>query len=179
MKIAIVRHGMTEENYLRKIQGRYNSLLNDSGRRACMRLKEQIKDKEFDYCYMSPLIRCVETAIILVGDRVETIPDKRLIERDMGEFERKEIDSYDRAKYWNYSLNCSEQNVEPVQDIFKRCSDFLDYIKEKHKGQSILIVTHSAPARVIHHLLLNSDKNSNLLDVDIKNCYYEEFLIDD
>ena len=46
-----------------------------------------IKEKHYDYCYMSPLVRCVETALILIGDRVEMIPEKRLIERGLGELE--------------------------------------------------------------------------------------------
>lgn len=87
MVITLVRHGQTEENFLHKIQGRSNNLMNDTGRRECQRLKMKIKDKKYDYCYMSPLVRAVETAMILIGDRVEMIPDKRLIERDMGELE--------------------------------------------------------------------------------------------
>ena len=51
----------------------------------------------------------------------------------------KERSLYDANKYWDYNLNCSEQGVEPVQDIFKRCSEFLDYILEKHKDEIILL----------------------------------------
>ena len=76
MKITLVRHGQTESNYLKLLQGRVNNLLNDTGRRQCKKLAEGIKDIHYDYCYMSPLVRCVETAMILIGDRVEMISDK-------------------------------------------------------------------------------------------------------
>ena len=59
MKITLVRHGQTESNYLGKIQGRGNELLNDTGRRQALKIKEKIKDIKYDYCYMSPLVRCV------------------------------------------------------------------------------------------------------------------------
>lgn len=174
MKIALVRHGQTESNYLEICQGVSNILLNDTGRRQCQRLREEIKDKHFDVCYMSPLVRAVETAMILIGDKVPMIPDKRLIDRNLGELEGKERSLYDANKYWDYNLNCSEQGVEPVQDIFKRCSDFLDYVLEKHTGQDVMIVAHAASIRAIRHLLLNSDLTKVSLHDDIKNCYYEE-----
>lgn len=174
MKITLVRHGQTESNYLDICQGSSNILLNDTGRRECQRLREKIKDKHYDVCYMSPLVRTVEAAMILIGDKVQMIPERKLIDRDLGELEGKERSLYDANKYWDYNLNCSEQGVEPVQDIFKRCSEFLDYILEKHKDESVLIVAHAATIRAIRHLLLKTDLSKSLLHDDIKNCYYEE-----
>ncbi len=174
MKIVLVRHGQTESNYLEICQGSSNILLNDTGRRECQKLRDKIKDKHYDVCYMSPLVRAVETEMILIGDRVRMIPDKRLIDRDLGELEGKERSLYDANKYWDYNLNCSEQGVEPVQNIFKRCSEFLDYIMEKHKDETVLIVAHAATVRAIRHILLKSDLGKTLLHDDIKNCYYEE-----
>ena len=133
MKITLVRHGQTEENYLGNIQGQSNEVLNDTGRSQCQRLREKIKDMEFNYCYMSPLVRCVETAIILIGERVETIPDRRLIERDMGELEGKPRENYDGEKYWDFDLNSSEDGVESIQSLFERCREFLNYVMDKHK----------------------------------------------
>ena len=87
MKITLVRHAQTEENFLRVIQGRENKLLNDSGRRQVLRLKLKLKDKKYDLCFVSPLTRCMETALVSVGDRVRMISDDRLLEREVGEFE--------------------------------------------------------------------------------------------
>lgn len=174
MKIALVRHGQTESNYNEICQGSTNILLNDTGRRQCQKLRDKIKDKKYDVCYMSPLVRAVETAMILIGDRVEMIPDKRLIDRDLGELEGKSRSLYDSNKYWDYNLNSGDLGVEPVQEIFKRCGEFLDYILEKHKDESVLIVAHAASIRAIRHILLNSDLSKNLLLKDIENCFYEE-----
>ena len=174
MKITLVRHGQTESNYLDICQGSSNILLNDTGRRECQKLRDKIKDKHFDVCYTSPLVRTVETAMILIGDRVQMIPERKIIDRDLGELEGKERSLYDANKYWDYNLNCSEQGVEPVRNIFKRCQEFLDYIIEKHQDESVLIVAHAATIRAIRHLLLKSDLNKTLLHDDIKNCYYEE-----
>jgi len=177
MKITLVRHGETEENYEGNLQGRKNVLLNDTGRRQCKRLHDRIIDKKYDYCYMSPLVRCVETAMILIGDRVEMIPDKRLIEREIGEFEGKPKDTYDIKLYWNLELDKNDDGVEPIKELIGRCQDFYNYIIEKHKDESILIVTHSAPYRVLRHILFNHDLSGDLFDGNIVNCQIEEFEI--
>ena len=174
MRITLVMHGQTEENYLGLVQGLKNNLLNDTGRRQCQKLKKKLNDKHYDVCYMSPLIRTVETAMILVGDRVEIVPDKRIIERDMGLLDGKDYAEYDVKKYWDYDDNCNDLGLEPIQDVFKRCQDFLDYILDKHKGQDILIVTHESPFRVLRHLLLNHKMSGNLLDIDVDDCYIWE-----
>ena len=174
MKITLVRHAETEWNYDNKMQGTHNIELNDRGIRQAKRLKDKLRDKHFDYCYMSPLIRTVQTAIILIGDRVETIPDKRLIERGLGELEGKSRDLYDVNKFWDYNLNSNDYGVEPVQDVFKRCEEFLDYIKNKYDDDtSILIVSHGAPVRALHHILSNTDRNSNLVKgINISTCFF-------
>lgn len=174
MKITLVRHGETESNYLNICQGTTNSLLNDTGRRQCQKLRDKIKDKHYDVCYMSPLVRAVETAMILIGDRVEMVKDQRLIDRHLGEFEGKERNLYDSDRYWDYDLNFSDQGVEPIQDIFKRCESFIDDIYKKHKDESVLVVAHAASIRAIKHILLKSDlSNTKICDI-IGNCYFEE-----
>ena len=175
MKITLVRHGQTESNYLNILQGQVNNLLNDTGRRQCKKLAEGIRDIHYDYCYMSPLVRCVETSMILIGDRVPMIPDKRLIERQLGELEGRPREEYNAYKFWDYNLNRSDYGVEPIQDVFKRCKDFLEYIVNKHSDKNILIVTHGAPYRALRHLILGHDLNANLLDDEISNCMLEEF----
>lgn len=175
MKITLVRHGQTDFNSENKMQGSTNNSLNEEGRRECRKLREKLLDKHFDICYMSPLLRTVETAIILIGERVETVVDKRLIEREMGDFEGKSRDLYDTKKYWDYQLNSGDDGVERVQDIFKRCESFLNYIMEEHVGEDVLIVTHGSPVRALHHLLKGTDlATGNLLDIKIGNCYCEE-----
>ena len=177
MKITLVRHGQTEQNYQNILNGRSNDLLNDTGRRQCQKLREQLKDVRFDFCYMSPLVRTVETAFILIGDRVETFPDKRLIERDMGELTGKSRDLYDVKKYWDYDLNSSDLGVESVQEIFERCKDFLEYVTKKHPGEHILVVSHGAPVRALYHLINHHNLHGNLLTVSTPNCYCETFEI--
>lgn len=170
MKVTIVRHGKTEYNKLGKIQGLKNISLNDEGREQAKKLKEEIKDKHFDICFSSPLIRAMETAMILVGDKVQINLDDRLKERDMGDLEGIQKDTYDFKKYWNYELNCGDYNIEKIQNIFNRVNDFLGYLKENYNDKSILIVSHGATIKAMYHILVKTDLNSDLLSFDIDNC---------
>ena len=162
MNIILVRHAQTEDNFNGIMQGRKNNLLNDTGRRDCQKLREKLKDINFDCCYTSPLVRCVETAFILIGDKCEMIRDDRLIERALGELEGKKRDMYDVNKYWDYDLNSKDKGVEPVRDVIGRCSDFLDPPTNKNpKDTCILIVTHSAPVKALKVLLEKKELKGN------------------
>ena len=173
MQITLVRHGQTDYNNAKILQGVSNIPLNDTGRKQATTLKQRLKDTNFDICFSSPLIRAMETAMILVGDKTEIRKDKRLIERGFGKLEGNTIDNYDSKKYWNYTLNCSDDNIEPIQDLFERCESFLSYLKENYNDKNILVVTHGATLRALHHIIKNTDRNSNLLNFKIGNCYFE------
>lgn len=67
--------------------------------------------------------------MIIVGDRVEIKEDDRLIERYLGNFEGKDKKEYDPNIYWDYDLNSNSEEVEAIQDIFKRCNSFVEDLK--------------------------------------------------
>ena len=176
MKIYLVRHAQTDDNANHIMQGRRNNPLNDTGRKDALELREKLLPIEIDYCYTSPLVRSVETAFILIGDRAPMISDDRLTERDLGELEGKKRDTYDISKYWDYDLNSNDLGVEPVRDVINRCSDFLDYIKNKYpKDTSVLIVSHSATCKALKLLLENKELKGSLFEKNIKNLEYLEF----
>lgn len=177
MKITLVRHGQTDFNSENRIQGQINNSLNDYGRSQCKRLRGELLDKDFDICYVSPLFRAVETSFILIGDRVPTVTDKRLIERNMGELEGMSREEYDSKRYWDYNLNCGDMGVEKIQDLFARAKDFLNYLFDSCSGMNVLVVSHGAMIRAMHYLLKGVDLANTNLNLDIPNCYMEEFLM--
>jgi len=178
MKIYLVRHGQTEANYEGIMQGKSDQYsLTETGVREVKKLKERLKDKQVDLCITSPLKRTWETAMILVGDRVYILEDERLIERDVGIFEGNKRTGYDAKKYWNYKLNSGDQGVEKVRDIISRCEDFLKDLKEKYPDKNILIVSHGAVIRALHHLLVGTDfkKETDLTKLKIDNSFFQEY----
>ncbi len=177
MKIYLVRHAETDANQNKIMQGRSQNLqINEKGVRQAKELKEKLKNVPFTICYTSPLLRAWSTAIILVGDRVEIQEDQRLIERDLGNLENQSRDLYDQKKYWDYELNSHEENVETIQSIFARCSSFLDDIQKNYQeNDTILIVSHGAVTRCLHHLLKGTNRKKNLLGFPVENCFCQEY----
>lgn len=142
MKITLVRHGQTEDNYLGVLQGEKNNLLNDTGRRQVLRLKNKLSSVHYDLCFSSPLIRSLETALVVVGDRVVIKKNDRLVERSIGKLEGRPKEEYNLFRFWNYDLNCSDYGVEPVQHLIKRCEDFLADIQKKYSDKSLIVFSH-------------------------------------
>lgn len=176
MKIILVRHGETEANYNGIMQGQMlNYSLNDRGVRQAQALKNKLKDTKIDICFTSPLARAWQTAMILVGDRVEIKEDKRLIERYLGEYEGSIKENYDPKKYWDYFLNSHDGDVESIQTLISRSKDFLEEIYEKYKDSTVLVVSHSGIIRALHHLIQNTDFHKDLMNFKIENCYCKEY----
>lgn len=175
--LYLVRHGETDFNKLGKLQGRGNSILNKNGMKQVDILRKRFNDYPVDVCFSSPLIRAVQTAFTLIGDRCLFIKDDRLIERELGELEGKKRECYDIKKYWDYELNSNDLDVEKVQDLYLRVQDFITYIKANYQDKRILIVSHSAVIRCFLGILKNID-SSKLHDQKISNCYFEEIIIE-
>ena len=68
-KLYLVRHGKTSWNDKHLIQGRQNIPLNNLGYSQAQILSKNRIFDSIDICFSSPLLRAIETARILVGDR--------------------------------------------------------------------------------------------------------------
>ncbi len=66
MKIYVVRHGETNWNVEKKLQGRADIPLNNKGKRLAEVTGEALSDIHFDICFASPLIRTIQTAEALL-----------------------------------------------------------------------------------------------------------------
>ena len=69
MIVYIVRHGETDWNRVRRVQGHTDIELNDYGRKLAEETAEGMKEIRLDLCFTSPLKRAKETALIVLGDR--------------------------------------------------------------------------------------------------------------
>ena len=90
MKLYLVRHGITDWNARKKIQGQVDIPLNETGRDLARKTAEGLKDVPFDLCMTSPLCRAKETARIILGSRnVNILDEPRLMEMAFGDYEGK------------------------------------------------------------------------------------------
>ena len=88
MRLYIIRHGETDWNKEKKIQGHTDIPLNEYGRHLAEETAEGMKDISMDLCFTSPLLRAKETAQIVLGDRgIPVIEEPRIMEIGFGSFE--------------------------------------------------------------------------------------------
>lgn len=144
MNLYVVRHGQTEWNVMKKMQGSADIPLNDKGLEQAGITKSNLKDISIDIIFCSPLIRAKQTAEVINSDRnLEIIYDNRLRERDYGEFEGTSKTSFNYNDFWAYNKNLTFTKAENIQVFFKRVYGFIDEIESKYSNKNILIVTHA------------------------------------
>ena len=150
MKLYIIRHGETDWNNVKRLQGRSDVPLNDYGRELAYITAEALKEIHFDAIYSSPLIRAYETASILKRDRdIEIIKDERLREMCFGEYEGKYTETLPE-EFWNF-FDAPEKYVptkegETYEEVLDRAKDFIDtvVVPNSAKMETMVIVAHGA-----------------------------------
>lgn len=155
MKLYLVRHGETDWNKAKKVQGHSDIPLNDYGRELARKTAQGLKDVPFAVAYTSPLVRARETAqLILAGRNVPLIEDRRIMELGFGigegmQFrgENKDPRSEDFDKFFNDTAHYVPlKDGETILELEERVGDFLKdlYADERWKDKDILIATHGA-----------------------------------
>lgn len=168
MSIYVVRHGQTDWNLQKKVQGRKNLSLNENGIEQAKELKDNLTGIKFSKVISSPLKRAKETAEILAPGMV--IEDDRITERDFGEFEGLNIKEFDADEFWNYESNCQYKSAENIRVVFNRVYNFLEKLKSEHGDEDILLVTHTGILVVINTYFYGMPEDGDLFNMDLKNC---------
>lgn len=174
MKLIILRHGETDYNKKGIMQGRTNTVLNQNGIDSALKVKEEIEKYNIEYIISSPLKRAVQTASLVCDKPI--FLDDRLIERNLGLFEGKEISSYDSKKYGNIKNVCTDDGVEAITDVIERTFELLDEIVTLDK--TILLVSHSAVLKVIPYYFEGLPENNMSDCYKLNNTEYKVFNIE-
>lgn len=88
MDIYLIRHGETDWNKEKKLQGVTDIPLNAYGIELAEKTAEGLKDVPFDRIYTSPLIRAKKTAEIIRGNRpIDLVVKEELKEISFGDYE--------------------------------------------------------------------------------------------
>ncbi|MDO4620995.1 MAG: histidine phosphatase family protein [Lachnospiraceae bacterium] len=150
MKIWLTRHGQTNLNKKRLMQGLTDEPLNDTGRQQAREVHEKIGDVHFDAVYASPLSRAQETASIVGNVPVDRIIiDERIIEVDFGPYEAQNyyLLGPGMKLYWMApELFPAPKGVETLQHQIDRSHAFLKELETK-SYENVLIVCHGGIIR--------------------------------
>lgn len=154
MKLYLVRHGETDWNVKKKIQGQTDIPLNRNGVRQARELAAELAhDQGIDvrHIYHSPQSRAAETARIC-GEALhaECIPAEGLAEMNLGIWEGSNwriIERENTKAYQRWILNRRYVRIpggESYNDLLARVLDTMEDIIREEAGEDVLIVTHSA-----------------------------------
>ena len=89
-QIFLVRHGQSEGNLFRRVQGQTDVELTADGKAQLPYLTKRFAETPLAAVYTSPLRRAEETAAAIVGGRdIPVFADKRLIEMCFGAWEMR------------------------------------------------------------------------------------------
>ena len=152
MIIYLTRHGQTNLNKARLMQGLTDEPLNETGLAQARAMREKIGDVHFDAVYASPLNRAIMTGAIIGGvDPSEVITDPRIIEADFGVYEKKKYFSLGPAMtlYWTLpEIFPAPKSVETTASLRERSASFLRELEEKNYG-TVLIACHGGIMRAL------------------------------
>ncbi len=163
MNVYLLRHGETAANKEGRIQGRIDIPLNDYGIELAEVTRDGIQKEgiRFDKIYSSPLIRAVQTATIVRGDREphQIILDDRIMEMAFGKGESLFIkDIKEKPEHGNLK-NCfsapskyiAKDGAESYEEILARAKDFLENEIKPLEGtcKNVLVVCHGAMIRAL------------------------------
>lgn len=143
--LILVRHGETEENTKRILQGHMPGTLSELGKQQATEAAELLRSVAFDVCLCSDLKRCKDTADIIFQSLDIKQPNimftKLLRERDWG--------SLTGISVLNYPHPEMPDDAEKMPVLEARCRIFLDFVRKTYPGQRVLCISHGFVLRIL------------------------------
>ncbi len=156
LNLYITRHGETQWNTERRLQGWRNSPLTEKGVAQGNTLQEAVRKYDIKKIYTSPSERALKTALAARGDTdipVELLEE--LKEMNMGDWEGRTIDEImakepeNFGRYWEQPNLFIKNSGEDFDEILARSKIAIEKILEEEKEGNILIVTHGVTLKAL------------------------------
>jgi probable phosphoglycerate mutase len=156
-RLCIVRHGETDWNAQRRIQGQTDIPLNDTGRQQALAAAQGLADLPFAAIYSSDLQRAHDTATAaaeLLKLPVQSEPGLR--ERHYGEFQGLTQDDIkaraDFDRYITRDTSFAFGNGESLAIFAERIKSTLNDLAQRHIGENVLVFAHGGVLDVIYRI---------------------------
>lgn len=168
-KIILIRHGETDYNKERRIQGWLDIPLNTTGHQQGLEIAQKLANHQVHALYSSDLSRAQQTAQYLAKAlKLKIKLSTHLRERDMGLFAgwswERERDPV-KDPLWQEFEQARDQQIrswakhggESIGTMMDRVSEFLSTLHHLHTDQTVVLVTHGGTInRIFEHFELQS-----------------------
>ncbi len=145
--LYLVRHGETDWNAQRRIQGTTDIPLNDTGRAQAATTAELLARREWDGIFSSPLSRAYDTASI-IASRLSLPAPRRIpaiVERNYGAAEGLDWQQIEA----DYPGDTAVPGRETHAEVAERVIPALIGLAAEHPGQSLIVVSHGGVIRSV------------------------------
>lgn len=185
-KIFLVRHGESEWNILKKVQGQKNIPLTKNGIYQAHLIGNRLKNEKIDIIYSSHLDRAKDTANI-IGEIINTniITKKELQEINFGIWEGMSQADINKNYNKDFILWRKEPEklkigeVETLENLQIRSMRCINNIIKNDLSENIVVVSHSATLKTIILGLLNMNlchfKNLTLNNVSLTIIEFRDY----
>jgi len=182
-RICFIRHGETDWNVDKRIQGHIDIPLNETGRSQAVAMAFNAGHHSFSAIYSSDLIRAFETAQVLA--KRESVPVTKLPqlrERHYGFFEGQVKDDLHQhpeayAKYKARDLEYDFETGETIPALAARVDDAVHQMVSHHDGETIAAVTHAGVLDILYRRATGRPLHTPR-DFTIPNCALNWFVFD-
>lgn len=183
-RICLIRHGETEWNVARRIQGQTDIPLSETGHAQALAMAFNAAHYAFNAVYSSDLKRAYETATMVAARRgldVTTMPDLR--ERHYGIFQGITADEgatrYPEAfaHYQARDLHYNFATGESLMDFSKRVNAGIETIAKRHAGELVAAICHAGVLDIVYRRATGRPLNTPR-DFIIPNCALNWFRMD-
>ena len=142
ISLILSRHGETEENKLRIMQGQMPGHLSELGKQQAEQLADLLEEEEIDVIVSSDLARSYDTAMAVARRKgLEPVRTPLLREMDWGIYTGKVANEMDFKNL--------PESVESVEALYKRAGEFLQFLQTNCPGKRILAIGHGGFNRAI------------------------------
>ena len=162
IKFFLARHGQTQWNVLKRLQGRLDSPMTEQGLTQAKQLATSVASNNIELIISSPLPRAKTTAQIC--QKQLNLPlyfNEQLIERDFGSWQGQLFDSLTEQAHFKDVFFKVNQHAPPQGETGLQCAQrfeqALQQIANNYRQQHILVVTHGDMLRCFCHQFNQAD----------------------
>ena len=173
MLLYLIRHGETDFNVMKRLQGRMDEPLNQKGIDLAVVTGRGLRGVHFDLAITSPLLRAKQTASLVLensgNEGTPLLEDEHLIEISFGDWEglccadaHYEIPEPDFYQFFRDPFLMKRfPNGEHVEDVILRTGAFLRELlaREDLQEKTILLSSHGCACRAMLNGLYDDPKD--------------------
>jgi probable phosphoglycerate mutase len=188
--LTLIRHGETDWNRIKRIQGHTDIPLSSEGERQAVLLGERIarevaaQGRVFDHVLTSDLRRAVQTAApVAHACGLPLVRTASLRERHYGIFETRVPDEIqaefpqDYARWQSRDPDFVIPGGESTRGFYTRITDFVAQLLRDHTGQHLALVAHGGVLdccyRLATGLALSEPRAYPLLNASVNRLAYD------